>query len=811
MRNTYRRSSLYGLLFPITVLLLLFGAASVTGYALWRANFGQGVAERIIRIPASRKSLSPFSAVTQQDLREPATNEMAFIPLTPRDAQGKRVVWTDDSGARLESKVRGVVWSEKEGDWAFTDVEGQTFTMARVQILGNALMNPGKIVGRVLARERPANTVFTESHFLPEGTQAGISAGIPPGMHGLTIDAAKVKGIHAFKLGEKLDLMASVPEEMLSDFEPIQGARSEYFVSKTATRREDSVKTAISRLIASGVVVVQPPRAKPGIEKKGTKSNVEPREEIVLAIAASDLGFVNMAVERSVPLSALAQTSRPVERSEAKPSSMVEVVKVARPIVAFSAVSEMDFVDPQTRRQDIDFIEPDAARQGKIVPYSLLKGRVVKRNISRGEILSEEDLLPIGTRPGVGAGLTPDRHAITLDASKLRGAELLSVGDRIDILGSFPLKGTEEKTKERITQGGVTEERESVKLVRPETQMTRADSLGRRADSWRLALDAVVVREVSGVPGSASGASGSNSATVSSITVAVFPRDAESLVQAMSRDDIVLGVTIHSSLPEHVLPEGVPEGYLRAPVCCERLQAFREISSFGVSIRRPLWRYVPNDEASKGLVQELSSFAHRVLKNNKEPGELFYESDFLPEGARPGVAANVPAGTRAVYVSRDSVNLELGSGEAGSLKIDRKNHDRIKGLELLEPGQFVSIHAARPLPAISGPEGASYAGRATVDVVADRALVIQTYQDPGADAVVAAVVACPEDAASKFGEALLSAAEIRFFAAPSAPSDSAQASPIAATPKDFDPLGSATMIERVVGKNRSTHVFPGSR
>ena len=43
------------------------------------------------------------------------------------------------------------------------------------------LTDPYKIVGRVLAHDKPAGFLFTEDDFLPEGTMAGLGGAIPPG------------------------------------------------------------------------------------------------------------------------------------------------------------------------------------------------------------------------------------------------------------------------------------------------------------------------------------------------------------------------------------------------------------------------------------------------------------------------------------------------------------------------------------------------------------------------------------------------------------------------------------------------------
>ena len=43
------------------------------------------------------------------------------------------------------------------------------------------IIDPSKIIGRVMAHEKPADFAFTEEDFLPFGTSPGIAGGTPPG------------------------------------------------------------------------------------------------------------------------------------------------------------------------------------------------------------------------------------------------------------------------------------------------------------------------------------------------------------------------------------------------------------------------------------------------------------------------------------------------------------------------------------------------------------------------------------------------------------------------------------------------------
>ncbi|MFK7818676.1 MAG: hypothetical protein AB8G99_08150, partial [Planctomycetaceae bacterium] len=75
------------------------------------------------------------------------------------------------------------------------------------------ILSPGDIIGRVMARNKAADFAFSAKDFLPEGSRTGISAGVPEGKQGFFVDAEKVPGLELLKMGDKFDLLASLPEE----------------------------------------------------------------------------------------------------------------------------------------------------------------------------------------------------------------------------------------------------------------------------------------------------------------------------------------------------------------------------------------------------------------------------------------------------------------------------------------------------------------------------------------------------------------------------------------------------------------------
>lgn len=759
-----------------------------------------------VRLPANFRPIEAYAQVLREDLIHPEKRAIHTIELAPEQVVGFSIEGVTPTGEVVKSKVAES--SSQGGQVVFKTSEGQTLPLAMTRELGGVLLNPSEIIGRVVASDKSPNFAFKEESFLPKGTRPGLAAGIPVGMNAITIETSKISGLHGLKRADKVDLIAAVPREAWSDFDPPSSRTSSRMAFVSKLRPDERKQTTAPRVVAEGVVVVRPvfQRAKAETSStltQGKRVQAIPVEETVLAIQPDDVAWVELAMQRDYPLMAVAQTSRPVEPESEKqrPAAMVEVLRVARPIAAFSALSDGDFIDPKSRRNDIDYIDPDTARQKKVVPVKLLPGRVVRRPVEVGEIIVEDDLLPIGTRPGVGAGVAPDRQAISLSTEGLAGVELLNVGDHVDLIGSFKLDVRELRERTTVTRNGAVEERETSRMVRASTQLTPTQSLGGRSEYWHLAIDAVVI-------GAQVGRGESDDDAPSIVTLAVHPRDAESIVQSLARDDIKMAVAIRSTLPSDVSPEGVPDGFVRVPVSGEHLRAFRPMNGWSATVRKPIWTYLPAEHVKQQqMVTDLASYAGRVLKRNIAPGEYFVERDFLPPGSAAGVSGAIPKGMRAILIGRDGGNLTGDSSSNGSPKA---TGDRVKGLENLEPEQRVDLFAARVLrDSEDAPLDPRLLGRAQVLPLVRDAIVLQTYHDTESDGVIAAMLAVRDDQAAALSEAMATADELRILTASTNNQETApQSEPAAA---GFDPLAGSVRIEQIVGSKKRVRYFPAEK
>ena len=121
----------------------------------------------MVAVPVNGRAVAAYNLLMPEDLLDPGTRAQKYVTL-----------------AADEVRQRGIV------------VDSKT------------------VVGRVLARDKSRGQFFSEDDFLPPGTAPGLAGGIPPDKRALTLDASKVNGARALRLGDHFDLMASMPIDL---------------------------------------------------------------------------------------------------------------------------------------------------------------------------------------------------------------------------------------------------------------------------------------------------------------------------------------------------------------------------------------------------------------------------------------------------------------------------------------------------------------------------------------------------------------------------------------------------------------------
>jgi hypothetical protein len=183
-----------------------------------------------------------------------------------------------------------------------------------------------KIVGRVLKGEKSAGYAFRDEDFLPEGVRPGVVAGVPLGKRAFVVEADKIQGAYSVRLGDRVDLLASVPidmEKTLAKYKSSLGpslAFLEMDTDKMELPRRASVKA-----LAQGALVVLPVSTREvpldsGATGRDGKPKTRPIREITFAVAPAEVGPLTEALAVNANITCVAHSGLPGDRPTVTPS-----------------------------------------------------------------------------------------------------------------------------------------------------------------------------------------------------------------------------------------------------------------------------------------------------------------------------------------------------------------------------------------------------------------------------------------------------------------------------------------------------------
>ena len=202
------------------------------------------------------------------------------------------------------------------------------------------IVDPVKIVGRVLATDKKPGQLFTEEDFFPPGTREGIVAGIPRGKRAVRIDASKVNGIVGLGRGDRFDLVATL------DF--ARGSASGVRVEGASANQLGAFGSQVrASTIVEGGAVVQPLMRR-AVVGGGSQQLVE---EMVVAVDPGEVAALTEALHSGARLDCIPRSGRPIDVSaesrtpaEAKKDGGIHVIETIsggkRRVVAVPAAPE---------------------------------------------------------------------------------------------------------------------------------------------------------------------------------------------------------------------------------------------------------------------------------------------------------------------------------------------------------------------------------------------------------------------------------------------------------------------------------------
>ena len=195
------------------------------------------------------------------------------------------------------------------------------------------------------------------------------------------------------------------------------------------------------------------------------------------------------------------------------PEGMVGVPVAAVDLPAYTEIRLEHLFDPRTGDLAVVPLAEESILDSTFVEPVELIGRVLARPKSARRVFREEDFLPVGTRPGLVAGIPPGKRALRIDASKVSGIVGLQQGDRFDLVATF--RGGD--------AGGPIESVYGARGMAPSASSAR---------SRTIAEDAAVVTalESRALPGAAASRSG---AVVQEMVIALEPDEVPIVTESL--------------------------------------------------------------------------------------------------------------------------------------------------------------------------------------------------------------------------------------------------------------------------------------
>ncbi|QEG40851.1 CpaB family protein [Roseimaritima ulvae] len=654
-RNQYRSSILPTLFIGGTALGLLGMVGLMVAWAM--GTFDRQTVRPVDRtgqlaFPALARPVSAFEAICREHLINPQTKQL-------------NVVWLPEATAEVASR------------------------------------SLGDLIGRVLSRDKEAGMVLTERDFLPAGTKPGVSAGIPPGKFAVTIAATDIPGLEQLRHGDRFDLMVALTAE--ADGTQLRGNTEPAAVFggiKPPSLRvgQLSQQHGVKRLVTGGRLIAltqgkqQSTKGSSGLTVKPTsgRSATKTITYAEIAIDEEEIGPLTEAISLATPMTCIVRSGRPdaeVEEAFSR-EGLVPVITTATAVEAYSELTDESLIDHATGQLHFYYFPAERVPDHWLTDPTMVYGRVVSRPLRRGSPITEADLLPLGTKPGISAGVPAGMVAMAVSTGQMAGFADLVQGDRFAIHAKMPAESAKAVQNSWAKLHGGT--------LSPETEL-REQML--RTGIREVVGDAIFLRE--GADGKA--------------TIAV-PDDRVAHVAQLIRDDLELFVVARSvagqasghaerSRPKdakkpvrsqaataaHTMfrlvsaqrsanQQDDEKDPVEVPILTRNVEAFERLSVddfIDPATGDIRYLYFPADRVQTDWITDIQSLVDRVTNRDLTAGRAVSATDLAPQGAVPGPSAGVPVGMRGFLV----------------------DSSQIEDLDLLRPGATFAIAAGGPVSA----------------------------------------------------------------------------------------------------------------
>ena len=564
---------------------------------------------------------------------------------------------------------------------------------------------PGQARGRVLRRSKAAGQALSEADFFPLGTRPGLAAGIPPGMRAVSLETDQIEGLSLLRMGDTFDLIAALPAET-ETLPPTEYAVLLGGIKPPDTRAGQLAKqTGVRRLVEGGHMIALTrgqTRSTEGqeglvVDTAARRSRETPVTIATIGVSPDEVTPLTEALTLETRIVCVAHSGHAEDDTAAEPpvdlTTLTPVVAPVRGLEPFEIIRQEDLVDSVSGRLNRYYFEPSRVQRDWLTDFADLVGRVPRRPIAAGEPLTEDDLMPLGTRPGVVAAAPPNTVVIQAASDRLLGSENLQGGDRISIYRTLPTNAprptasqdwatvfggrlsTDDETLQETLRSGVQQvAADVVVLGRKPRLVDDGNQSGDRGEVLLLAVPRTGVVAVTQAIGSGDElAVAAEAATATprrgspssegSDAPNLFGQHSEHTVRTLpvalvhQRDDRLPGENAANTAERRLANDRALEE-VAIPVTARPIEAFTKLSPADFvdpATGRLRVYYFDAEQVDPDWIRSVRDLVDRVTAVPIEPGRAVASRDLLPAGTDDGPPAGVPAGYVAIEVTSDQL------------------------------------------------------------------------------------------------------------------------------------------------------------
>lgn len=430
------------------------------------------------------------------------------------------------------------------------------------------------------------------------------------------------------------------------------------------------------------------------VNRRRTNSSVLPRIIVIVGVILVG-GVVTYAIGNQAGWFSTAQA--PAKKPSRE--GMVPVIRTLKNLEAFDTVSVRDIYDLELMDDSFAWLPIAYVQQHPELFTNLDKvvGRVMARDLGSDNRITEQDLLPAGSRSGLSGGVPEGKQGFFIDASQVAGLRLLKNGDRFDLLASLPKEAQQVGSEYGLLMGGIKVRDgkpiplNGVRVLAQNAQMIAVTNRKDMTTQGGMNLDEADAR-------------GRSNNNTEQVAIAIDPTEAVPLTQALG-DELAIHMVARSGRDMEQRPDtDILKGRIAMPASAIAIEAFQPITASDLSepttgILRQYY-FQPEDIQDTWIARP-EELIGRVVRRPIEPGYIFSEADLLPSDS----LVNDVEAYQAI-AARDLVDGQRSNWVGRVAAFDLKQGSQISETNVLPGDSLISnVSAYQPITASDVADG----------------------------------------------------------------------------------------------------------